>query len=307
MPSMPRMNQNGSLRRFAWLSIAAALATIMLKAGAWGLTGSVGLLSDALESLVNLAGALMALWMITIAEQPPDEGHAYGHGKAEFFSSGFEGGLILLAALGIVYAAIERLLNPQPLAQFGIGLAISVLAALVNLGTGKVLLAAGRRHGSITLEADARHLLADVWTTAGVIVGVATVALTGWHWLDPVLALVVGLNILWIGWRLMRRSAQGLMDAALPAPQLASIESVLDRYRAQGLAFHAVRTRQAGVRSFVSMHVLVPGTWSVQKGHDLLERIEADVRAAVPRSAVFTHIEPIEDPVSLADEALDRD
>lgn len=297
---------NGSLKRFAWLSIAAALATIGLKTGAWWLTGSVGLLSDAIESLVNLAGALMALWMLTIAEQPPDEGHAYGHGKAEFFSSGFEGGLILLAALGIAYAAFERLLNPQPLQQFGIGLAVSVLAAAVNLGTGLVLLAAGRRHGSITLEADAHHLLTDVWTSAGVIVGVAAVALTGWQWLDPALALAVGLNIVWTGWRLMRRSTQGLMDAALPAPQLAAIESALDRYRAQGLAFHAVRTRQAGVRSFVSMHVLVPGAWTVQQGHDLLERIEADVRAAVPRSSVFTHIEPIEDPVSMADQGLDR-
>lgn len=295
-----------SLKRFAWLSIAAALLTIGLKTWAWRLTGSVGLMSDALESLVNLAGAVMALWMITIAERPPDEQHMYGHGKAEFFASGFEGGLILLAALGIIYAAVERLFNPQPIEQFGLGVAVSAVAAVVNLGTGLVLLAAGRRYGSITLEADAQHLLADVWTSVGVIIGLGAVTLTGWYWLDPVLALAVGVNIVFIGWQLVHRSTQGLMDAAIPADQQSAIEAVLAPYREQGLDFHALRTRQAGVRSFVSMHVLVPGAWTVQQGHDLLERIEAEVRAAVPRASVFTHIEPLEDPVSLADQSLDR-
>lgn len=295
-----------SLKRFAWLSIAAALLTIGLKTWAWRLTGSVGLMSDALESLVNLAGAVMALWMITIAERPPDEQHMYGHGKAEFFASGFEGGLILLAALGIIYAAVERLFNPQPIEQFGLGVAVSAVAAVVNLGTGLVLLAAGRRYGSIALEADAQHLLADVWTSVGVIIGLGAVTLTGWYWLDPVLALAVGVNIVFIGWQLVHRSTQGLMDAAIPADQQSAIEAVLAPYREQGLDFHALRTRQAGVRSFVSMHVLVPGAWTVQQGHDLLERIEAEVRAAVPRASVFTHIEPLEDPVSLADQSLDR-
>lgn len=295
------------LKRFAWLSILAAVATIGLKSGAWWLTGSVGFLSDALESLVNLAGAVMALAMLTVAARPADESHAFGHGKAEFFSSAFEGALIVLAAAGIAYAAILRLIEPQPLEQLGIGVAVTVVASLINLATGLALLRVGRRHGSIALEADGHHLLTDVWTSAGVIVGVGIAALTGWLWLDPVVALAVGLNIVWTGWRLALRSAHGLMDAALPLRDRQALEAALDRYRAQGLQFHAVRTRQAGTRSFVSMHVLVPGAWTVQQGHDWLERIEADVRAAIPRSSVFTHLEPIEYPGSLEDEPLDRD
>ncbi|HWS74511.1 MAG TPA: cation diffusion facilitator family transporter [Quisquiliibacterium sp.] len=296
-----------ALKRFAWLSILAAVATIGLKSGAWWLTGSVGFLSDALESLVNLAGALMALAMLSVASRPADESHAFGHGKAEFFSSAFEGALIVLAAAGIAYAAILRLLEPQPLEQLGLGVGVTIAASLINLATGLVLLRAGRRHGSIALEADGHHLLTDVWTSAGVVVGVGIAALTGWLWLDPVVALAVGLNIVWTGWRLALRSAHGLMDAALPLRDREALEAALDRYRAQGLQFHAVRTRQAGARSFVSMHVLVPGAWTVQQGHDWLERIEADVRAAIPRSSVFTHLEPIEDPRSLADEPLDRE
>jgi cation diffusion facilitator family transporter len=296
----------GSLVRFAWLSIAAALATMGLKSLAWWLTGSVGFLSDALESLVNLAGGLMALAMLTLAERPPDDSHAFGHGKAEFFSSAFEGALILVAAAGIAYAAVGRLLAPQPIEQFGVGVAVNVAASLVNLGVGWVLLRAGRQHGSIALEADGHHLLTDVWTSAGVIVGVGIAALTGWLWLDPAVALLVGANIVWTGWRLALRSAHGLLDASLPAKERERLEATLDRYRGEGFRFHAVRTRQAGARSFVSMHVLVPGAWTVQQGHDLLERIEADVRATLPRCSVFTHLEPLEDPRSLADEALDR-
>lgn len=301
------MSQPASLNRFAWLSILAALATIGLKTGAWWVTGSVGFLSDALESVVNLAGATMALAMLAIAARPADESHAFGHGKAEFFSSAFEGILIALAAGGIGWAAIARLLDPQPIEQFGLGVAVTVAASLINLAVGLLLLRAGRAHGSIALEADGHHLMTDVWTSVGVILGVGLAALTGWLWLDPAVALAVGVNILWTGWRLARRSAHGLMDGALPADQLQALEAVLDGYRAQGLAFHAVRTRQAGVRCFVSMHVLVPGAWTVQQGHDLLERIEAEVRAAIPRSSVFTHLEPIEDPVSMADRFLDRD
>lgn len=295
-----------SLKRFAWLSIAAALATIALKTAAWWLTGSVGLLSDALESGVNLAGALMALAMLTIAAQPPDDDHAFGHGKAEYFASGFEGFLILAAAVGIAVAAIDRLLHPQPLAQVGIGLVVSVLASLINLATARALLAAGREHRSITLEADAQHLMTDVWTSAGVLVGVGAVALTGWLWLDPLLALLVAANIVWTGWQLLHRSAAGLMDGALPAEQHAAVVTVLDRYRESGIDYHALRSRQAGARSFVTVHVLVPGAWSVQRGHDLLERIEADIRAALPQASVFTHLEPIEDPVSAHDIELDR-
>lgn len=295
-----------SLKRFAWLSIAAALATIALKTAAWWLTGSVGLLSDALESGVNLAGALMALAMLTIAAQPPDDDHAFGHGKAEYFASGFEGFLILAAAVGIAIAAVDRLLHPQPLAQVGAGLVVSVVASLINLATARALLAAGREHRSITLEADAHHLMTDVWTSAGVLVGVGAVALTGWLWLDPLLALLVAANIVWTGWQLLHRSASGLMDAALPAEQHAAVVAVLDRYRESGIDYHALRSRQAGARCFVTVHVLVPGAWSVQRGHDLLERIEADIRAALPHASVFTHLEPIEDPVSTHDIELDR-
>lgn len=295
-----------NLKAYAWLSIAAALATIGLKAWAWWLTGSVGLLSDALESLVNLAGALMALWMLHVAAQPADDCHAYGHGKAEYFSSGFEGLLILAAALGIAWTAIERLLAPQPLEAVGIGLAVSVVAAIVNFLTARVLLAAGRAHQSITLEADAHHLLTDVWTSAGVIVGVAAVSLTGWLWLDPILALLVAANIVWTGVALLRRSAAGLMDAALPPEQQQAVETVLAGYTGQGLVFHALRSRQAGARVFISVHVLVPGSWTVQQGHDWLERIEADIRGVLPRAHVLTHLEPIEDPVSQEDQHLDR-
>jgi cation diffusion facilitator family transporter len=295
-----------SLKRYAWLSIAAALATILLKGGAWWLTGSVGLLSDALESFVNLAGAMMALAMLTLAAMPADQNHAHGHGKAEYFSSAFEGFLILVAAILIGYAAIERLLNPQPLEAVGIGLAVSVVASIINLATSRILMGVGRRFKSITLEADARHLLTDVWTSAGVIVGVGLAWATGWLWLDPVIALLVAMNIVWTGWQLLQRSAAGLMDVSVPEEDLKAIEGVLDNYRRQGLAFHALRTRQAGTRAFVSLHVLVPGSWSIQQGHDWSERIEADIRLALPYAHLTTHLEPIEDPLSLADQELDR-
>ena len=295
-----------TLKRYAWLSIAAALATIALKAAAWWLTGSVGLLSDALESGVNLAGALMALAMLTLAALPPDDNHSHGHGKAEYFASGFEGFLILAAALGIAAAAIERLLHPQPLAQIGAGLVVSVVAAIINLLTARVLLAAGREHRSIALEADAHHLLTDVWTSAGVIVGVGAVAATGWLWLDPLLALLVAGNIVWTGWQLIRRSASGLMDEALSPEQRAEVLAVLTQYRSEGIDFHALRTRQAGARCFVTVHILVPGIWTVKRGHDLVEQIEADIRERIPHASVLTHLEPLEDPVSGHDIELDR-
>ena len=295
-----------SLKRFAWLSIAAALSTIALKTVAWWLTGSVGLLSDALESGVNLAGALMALAMLTLAALPPDDNHSHGHGKAEYFASGFEGFLILVAAFGIGAAAIDRLLHPHALEQVGAGLVVSFVASVINLLTARVLLAAGREHRSITLEADAHHLMTDVWTSVGVIVGVGAVALTGWLWLDPVLALAVAANIIWTGWQLLRRSASGLMDEALPAEQQAAVVAALEAYRRKGIDYHALRTRQAGARSFVTVHVLVPGAWSVQRGHDLLEELEADIRRAVPHASVLTHLEPLEDPVSTHDIDLDR-
>jgi len=295
-----------NLKRYAWLSITAALSTILLKGTAWWLTGSVGLLSDALESLVNLAGALMALSMLSLAAQPADENHAHGHGKAEYFSSAFEGFLIIVAAIGIAYAAIGRLLDPRPLQDVGIGLAVSAVASIINLATARSLMKVGRKYRSITLEADAHHLLTDVWTSVGVILGDGLVGLGGWLWLDPVIALLVAANIVWTGWQLLQRSAAGLMDVSLPEAELQTIEQVLDEYRRQGLEFHALRTRQAGSRAFATLHVLVPGAWSVQLGHDWCERIEADIRRALPYAHVTTHLEPREDPVSLSDQELDR-
>jgi len=295
-----------SLTRYAWLSIAAAIATILLKGVAWKMTGSVGLLSDAIESFVNLAGAIMALWMLTLAALPADDDHAHGHGKAEYFSSAFEGFLILLAAVSIGYTAIDRLMHPQALEAVGVGLLVSVVASVINFATARILLDVGKKRNSITLEADAHHLMTDVWTSVGVIGGVGLVWLSGWLWLDPVIAILVAMNIVWTGWQLMQRSAAGLMDISLPAEKLEQVEAVLAGYRRQGMAFHALRTRQAGSRVFVTFHVLVPGTWSVQQGHDWSERIEADIRRALPHAHVTTHLEPLEDPVSMIDQELDR-
>lgn len=295
------------LTRFAWLSVGAAIATIGLKSAAYWLTGSVGLLSDAIESLVNLAAALLALALLTVAARPPDEEHVYGHGKAEYFASGAEGTMILLAAVSIAYTAIHRILNPQALEQTGFGLLVSAVASLVNLAVARVLLKAGRDFNSITLEADARHLLTDVWTSLGVFVGVGLVALTGWELLDPILALAVALNIVWSGYSLVRRSILGLMDTALPAAERNAVLEVLDHFAAdQGIEYHAVRTRQAGARRFVSCHILVPGSWSVQRGHLLLEQIEAGIRSRLTDVTVFTHLEPRDDPLSFDDMHLDR-
>jgi cation diffusion facilitator family transporter len=294
------------LKHYAWLSIAAAISTILLKGIAWKLTGSVGLLSDAIESFVNLAGALMALAMLTLAALPADDNHAHGHSKAEYFSSAFEGFLILLAALSIGYTSIERLINPRALEAVGVGLLVSVVASVINLATAKILMKVGREQNSISLEADAHHLMTDVWTSAGVIAGVGLVWVSDWLWLDPVIAMLVALNILWTAWQLMQRSASGLMDASLPAEQLKRIETLLATYREQGLDFHAVRTRQSGNRAFVTLHVLVPGHWTVQLGHDWADRIELDIGKAIPRAHITTHLEPMEDPVSMDDQGLDR-
>lgn len=296
-----------SLTRFAWLSIATAIVTISFKLGAYLLTGSVGLLSDAMESLVNLVAALIALAMLTISARPPDEEHAYGHSKAEYFASGAEGGLILVAAISIIATAGERLFKPQALEQVGLGLTVSVIASLINLVIAQILLRAGRRYNSITLEADARHLMTDVWTSAGVLVGIGAVTLTGWERLDPIIALLVAANIIWSGVSLVKRSALGLLDTALPSEDLDLIQQILARYRQQGVEFHALRTRSAAARRFVSMHVLVPGTWTVQQGHDLVERVEADLRNQLQQVTVFTHLEPSEDTVSWQDTTLDRD
>jgi cation diffusion facilitator family transporter len=295
-----------SLKRYALLSLLAALTTIGLKGGAYAVTGSVGLLADALESLTNLLAALAVLVTLAVAERPPDDEHAYGHGKAEYFASGFEGALVLIAAVLIVFTAGQRLLQPQELADVGVGLTITVVASAVNFAVARVLLDAGKRYRSITLEADARHLMTDVWTSAGVVVGVGAAAWTGWLWLDPLVAIAVGLNILRIGFDLIRRSLLGLLDTSLPPGELQIIHRVLSGYAEQGVRFHALRTRQAGAWRFVSFHILVPGEWSVQKGHDLLEEIEDAVRRSVPDCSVFTHLEPLEDPISWEDTHLYR-
>jgi cation diffusion facilitator family transporter len=296
-----------SLTRFAWLSIGAAVATITLKSVAYLLTGSVGLLSDAIESLVNLAGAIMALIMLTIAARPEDESHVYGHSKAEYFASLVEGVLILTAAGGIITAAVSRIFDPRPLQDLGIGLVVSAFASLINFIVARILLEQGRKRSSIALEADAQHLMTDVWTSIGVIGGVAVAGFTGWNILDPVLAIVVALNIIWTSIQLTRRSVMGLMDAALSKEEHSLIETVMDKYRERGVDFHALRTRQAAARRFISVHVLVPGEWTVPDAHHIAEDFEADIRSALGGVVtVFTHLEPAEDELSMEDIFLDR-
>jgi cation diffusion facilitator family transporter len=296
-----------ALERYAWLSIAAALATITLKTLAWWLTGSVGLLSDALESIVNLVAALLALTMLRVAASPPDENHPYGFSKAEYFAAGIEGALIVLAAAGIFASAIPRLIEPQPLAAPVLGLALSAAASGVNLVVGMLLIRVGRSQHSIALEADGYHLMTDVWTSAGVIVGVALVFLTGWLRLDPLVALAVAAHIIWTGLRLMRRSWKGLLDAAISTEDTSEVTKLFSEYsKRYGVSFHALRTRQAGARRFISFHFLVPDAWTVAQAHQLSEEIEARIRSMVPNAAVFTHIEPISDPSSYDDQDLDR-
>jgi cation diffusion facilitator family transporter len=295
------------LERYAWLSIAAALATITLKTLAWWLTGSVGLLSDALESIVNLAAALLALTMLRVAASPPDEQHPYGFSKAEYFAAGIEGALIVLAAGGILASAIPRLVEPQPLQAPLLGLALSAAASGINLAVGMLLIRVGRKEHSIALEADGHHLITDVWTSAGVIVGVALVFLTGWLRLDPLVALAVAVHIVWTGLRLMRRSWKGLLDAAISAEDTGEVTKLFTEYsRRYGVSFHALRTRQAGARRFISFHLLVPDAWTVAQAHQLSEEIEARMRSMVANAAVFVHIEPISDPASYDDQDLDR-
>ena len=295
-----------SLTRFAWLSIAAAIVTIGLKSLAYFLTGSVGLLSDAVESLVNLVAAIMALAMLIVAARPADKDHQYGHSKAEYFASGVEGILIFFAAVSIGVAAVHRILDLRPLEQAGVGLGIAVVASAVNLVVARILLHVGRKSDSITLEADARHLMTDVWTSVAVIGGVGAVAITDWEVLDPVVALAVAVNIVRTGFQLMRRSVAGLMDAALPPDEYEKLLTVLNKYKEQGIQFHAIRTRQGAGRRFVSIHVLVPGRWTTHKGHHVVEDIETDIRTALSGAIVFTHLEPVDDPLSFQDIEIDR-
>jgi cation diffusion facilitator family transporter len=304
MDLMPTGRHNP--QSYIYLSIVAALVTMGLKFGSFALTGSVGLYSDAAESGVNLVAALFALWALTVAARPADSDHAFGHSKAEYFSSALESLLILVAAFSIGFAAIGRFLHPQPVQQLELGLGLSFLAAAINGGVAWILICAGRRLRSITLRADAHHLLTDVWTSAGVILGLLLVKGTGWQILDPLMAAAVAVHIAWVAIRLLMETANGLMDKALSPPEQAIIQDILTRYEKQGIEFHALRTRVAGSRSFVLLHVLVPGRWSVRQGHDLCEEIEKSIMDAIPGAHVMTHLEPVEDPVSWQDEPLDR-
>lgn len=294
------------LKRLMLLSIATALATIALKTGAWAVTGSVGLLSDAAESVVNLVAACVGLIAVIWAAQPADEEHAYGHEKANYLSAGVEGTLIIVAAGSIMYAAIDRLLNPADVSNVGIGLIVSGIASVLNFALGRVLIRVGRRDRSLILEADGHHLMTDVWTSIGVVAGVALVALTGWVVLDALVALAVAANIVVAGVGLVRRSTDGLMDRALDGEELDHVQEVLQRYTSPSVQFHALRTRRAGQRAFVSVHVVVPGAWTVQQGHDLVEHLEVDLRQTLEPATITTHLEPMEDPKSFADADLDR-
>ncbi len=296
-----------SPRAYIALSIAAAIATMALKFTAYFLTGSMGLFSDAAESCVNLTAAVFALWALTIAAQPPDFEHTFGHSKAEYFSSALEGLLILVAAFSIGLAAVPRLLHPQPLAQVELGLLLSIVAAAINGGVAWTLLKAGRRLRSITLRADAHHLLTDVWTSVGVVVGLLLVKVTGWQILDPLMAIAVAANIAWVSIQLLRETVNGLMDSAIPLKEQSMIQEVLSYYQNRGIAFHALRSRVAGARNFVSFHVLVPGEWTVQQGHDLCDEIERKIMQTIAHTHVTTHLEPIDDPISWNDESLDLD
>ncbi|QUS60854.1 cation transporter [Synechocystis sp. PCC 7339] len=285
-------------RPYAVLSIGTALATMGLKLGAYAITGSVGLLSDALESTVNLASAIVAFWALSLAATPADSQHPFGHSKAEYFSSGLEGAFILIAALGIGYSAVERLLSPEPLEQSSLGIGLAIAATVLNGTVAWILWRAGKRLNSITLRADAQHLLTDVWTSVGVVVAVVLIFFTGWQWLDPLIALGVGLNVLWTGIHLLQETFSSLMDKSLDSEQLQKITHCFAVYEDEGVRFHLLQTREAGSQSFISFHVLVPGHWTVQRGHDLCESIEAAIAQRIPDSRVTTHLEPLEDPKS---------
>lgn len=301
------MELRGGLTRYAWLSIVTAAGVIILKIIAYLLTGSIGFLSDALESGANILSAVITLVALLVAARPPDEEHAFGHTKAEYFSAGAEGVLIIGAAVFIAVQAFGRLIDPQPLEQVSLGLWVSATATAANLIVARILLNAGKRHRSAALTADAHHLMTDVWTSVGVIVGVALVSLTDWLWLDPVIAMIVALQIVATGLKLVRSSANGLLDAGLPEEEVSRLRAILDHYQTDGVTYHALRTREAGAQRFVSVHIQVPGDWSVQRGHELLEMIEYQVRQELSPVNVITHLEPVEDPASWYDAGLNRE
>ncbi|MFM8342650.1 MAG: cation diffusion facilitator family transporter [Methylomonas sp.] len=304
-----------SLTAYGWLSFAAAIVTIALKTYAWWLTDSVGLLSDALESLINLVAAIIMIAVLSVSSRPPDNDHAYGHEKIEYFSSGAEGIMILLAAFSIGLTAWERLWHPQPLQALDIGIGISIAASVVNLIVAQILIKVGKRRHSITLEADGKHLMTDVWTTVGILLGIGLIAtadyfqtsrdwalqlgLQDWVILDPIIAFFVAINIVWAGIHLLQRTASGLLDAALPSEEQTAIIEVLEQFVVSDhITYHALRTRYAGARRFMSVHILVPGSWTVQQGHDLVETIELQLMTLFDHLDIDTHLEPIEDQAS---------
>jgi cation diffusion facilitator family transporter len=297
-----------SLKKFIYISIAAAILTISLKLIAYLLTNSVGLLSDAMESCVNLVAAVVALIMIRLAEKPPDQEHEFGHNKAEYFSSAIEGGLIVLAAFSIIWSAVPRIIHPKPLENIAVGLLVAAGASLINLAASTILVKNGKKYNSITLEADGKHLMTDVLTSAGVLVGIGLMKLTGWLRLDGIVAIGVAINIIWTGYQLLKRSALGLLDTALPQDEIDNIRLVLEKYEQKNIQFHSLMTRQSGQRKFILVHILMPGTIDIQQGHNLAEKVENDIRMLFPntQTTVFTHLEPIEDPVSMLDISIDR-
>ena len=297
----PRHRPPDDLSRFAWLSIAAAAVTILLKTLAWRITGSVGLLSDAAESLVNLVAAIIALVALKVSIRPPDKNHPFGHSKAEYFSAGAEGMMIFIAAAVIMYTAVQRFIHPRSIEDVGIGLLVSVLASVVNGLVAWVLLKNGRQRRSMTLIADGKHMLTDVWTSVGVPVGVGLVWLTGWQRLDPIVAFAVGVNILVTGAKLVGQSGTALLDVSLPKEDNEAIRDFLDAHSNDHVKFHAVRTREAGYRRFLEFHMLVPGSWTVKQGHDAMEDLIDEILDEWPEMRVSGHLEPIEDPRSYED------
>jgi cation diffusion facilitator family transporter len=297
-----------SLKKFVYIAIAAAILTISLKFTAYLLTNSVGLLSDALESCVNLVAAVVALLMLKLAEKPPDQEHGFGHNKAEYFSSAIEGGLIVLAAFSIIWSAVPRIIHPQPLENVGMGLLVAVGASLINLAASTILVKNGKKYNSITLEADGKHLMTDVLTSGGVLLGIGLIKLTGWLRLDGIVAIGVAINIIWTGYQLIKRSALGLIDTAFPKDEMDDIWQVLGKYEQQNIRFHSLMTRQSGQRKFIFVHILMSGKMDIQQGHNLAEKVENDIRMLFPntQTTVFTHLEPLEDPVSMLDISIDR-
>ena len=293
MATHPREEQR-MLERFMWISIAASLFVIALKAYAAYVTGSVGFLSDALESVANVAAAMVGLWALKLSAKPADENHNFGHTKAEYFAAQVEGSLILVASVAIIYTAGQRLITPQPVEQLGIGLLFSVVATLINLGVGAMLVRAGRRHRSSTLVADGKHLLTDVWTTVGVIVGMALVWMTGWQVLDPIVAILVGANILYTGYKLLREAIQGLLSETLPEEEVATAQEFLDNYaKDNGVAFTSLRTTAYGRQRLINVVMQVPGGWTVSHSHEHADNVEEGLAAALGSAETIVHIEPL--------------